>query len=96
MAVGSKTCLASARQPCRPGLAARFRPASRQFRTSQSSQLQVNELCSNLVELFKTEASQDTRDFTVNVQNVILAFAGRVLLKQTKLQLEVGHRYALT
>ena len=56
----------------------------------------MNELCSNLVELFKTEASQDTRDFTVNVQNVILAFAGRVLLKQTKLQLEVGHRYALT
>ena len=27
--------------------------------------------------------------------NVILAFAGRVLLKQTKLQLEKGHRYAL-
>ena len=89
MAVGSRTCPASR-------LAARFRPASRQFRTSQSSQLQVNELCSNLVELFNTEASQDTRDFAVNVQNVILAFAGRVLLKQTKLQLEVGHRYALT
>jgi hypothetical protein len=29
----------------------------------------------------------------VNVPNVILAFAGRVLLKQTKLQLEEAHRY---
>jgi hypothetical protein len=55
---------------------------------------QVSELCSSLVDLFKTEASQDQREYTVNVQNVILAFAGRVLLKQTNLKLETGHRYA--
>ncbi len=34
----------------------------------------------------------DTRKYVVNVPNVILAFAGRVLLKQTKLQLEEAHR----
>ena len=39
--------------------------------------------------------SADGKDYAVDIQNAILAFAGRVLLKGCDLRFERGHRYGL-
>ena len=35
------------------------------------------------------------KDFAVNIQNIILAFAGRVLLRKADIRFERGYRYGL-
>jgi len=56
------------------------------------------------VEKFKAELSEEARkiladssdkDFAVDMQNMILAFAGRVLLRKADVRFERGHRYGL-
>ena len=56
------------------------------------------------VELFKELLSDSAKailvqsgdkDFSVDIQNIILAFAGRVLLRKADIRFERGHRYGL-
>jgi len=56
------------------------------------------------VEKFKDELSEAAKailaesgdkDFAVDIQNIILAFAGRVLLRKADIRFERGHRYGL-
>jgi len=56
------------------------------------------------VELFKDMLSDSAKailaqsgdkDFAVDIQNIILAFAGRVLLRKADIRFERGHRYGL-
>ena len=56
------------------------------------------------VELFKEMLSDSAKailaqsgdkDFAVDIQNIILAFAGRVLLRKADIRFERGHRYGL-
>ena len=56
------------------------------------------------VELFKDLLSDSAKailvqsgdkDFSVDIQNIILAFAGRVLLRKADIRFERGHRYGL-
>ena len=56
------------------------------------------------VATFKEELSEDAKrilvesgdkDFAVDIQNIILAFAGRVLLRKADIRFERGHRYGL-
>jgi len=40
-------------------------------------------------------ADSATKDFALDIQNIILAFAGRVLLRKADIRFERGHRYGL-
>ena len=40
-------------------------------------------------------AQSGDKDFAVDIQNIILAFAGRVLLRKADIRFERGHRYGL-
>jgi elongation factor 3 len=64
----------------------------------------LGELCAGAVELFKSLLSESAKtllaqssgaDYCVDVQNAILAFAGRVLLRGCDLRFERGRRYGL-
>ena len=61
-------------------------------------------LSGEAVELFKEMLSDSAKailaqsgdkDFAVDIQNIILAFAGRVLLRKADIRFERGHRYGL-
>ena len=43
----------------------------------------------------KILADSGDKDFAVDIQNIILAFAGRVLLRKADIRFERGHRYGL-
>ena len=64
----------------------------------------LNRVCTAAVEAFKDLLSESGKallqqstcvDYAVDVQNAILAFAGRVLLRGCDLRFERGHRYGL-
>ncbi|KAL1526637.1 hypothetical protein AB1Y20_015341 [Prymnesium parvum] len=64
----------------------------------------VAKLAHDEVELFKTMLSDAAKaileesgdkDFAIDMQNIILAFAGRVLLRKADIRFERGHRYGL-
>ena len=64
----------------------------------------IDSIANDAVDKFKDElpaeakailAQSGDKDFAVDMQNIILAFAGRVLLRKADVRFERGHRYGL-
>ena len=55
-------------------------------------------LCEAMAGAFVGSAQEDAgpqKDYLINCENIILAFAGRTLLSRCDLKIERGHRYGL-
>ena len=85
-------------------LASLLAPSLAMYADAPPSEEALTKMCEGVVAAFKELlsdasksilASADGVDYAVDVQNAILAFAGRVLLKGCDLRFQRGHRYGL-